>query len=188
MKLSYNSPIVLNFSFACALVSIINFVTRTDGFNGLLDAWCSLGGSFYPLAINQYFNLFLYPLNHADFNHLIGNLSLILLLGPILEEKYGIRLFHVMLLTTITTAVLNIVLFSSGIIGASGIVFSFIILSSITNRKEKSIPLTFVIIFLLYVGKEVFASFENDQVSQFGHIMGGIVGAVYGLSSKSKSH
>lgn len=188
MKISYNSPLVLNFSLACIVVSVLNFLTRTNGLNGILDPISSLGGSFSFGNITDYLSLFLYPLNHANPAHLLGNLSFILLLGPILEEKYGKRkLAQAVLLTIIATAILNILLFSSGIIGASGIVFTFIILVSITNSQANSIPLTFIIIFFLYVGKEVYAGFSDDQISQFGHIMGGIVGAIYGFAMNRKT-
>lgn len=182
MRISYNSPVILNFSIASTAISIINFLTRTHGVNGLLDPFASLNGTFHFNYLPHYFGFFLYPFNHADFAHLIGNLTFILLLGPILEEKYGARkLTEVILLTIVTTAVLNILLFSSGIIGASGIVFTLIILASITNRQTGQLPLTFIIIFSLYVGKEIYMGLLDDQISQFGHIMGGVVGGLYGL-------
>ncbi len=188
MRISYNSPVILNFSLVAAVISIINFVTRSPNTYGLLDPFTSLGGTFHFDYLPNYFGFFLYPFNHADFTHLIGNLTFILLLGPILEEKYGARkLTEVMLLTIITTGVLNIFLFSTGIIGASGIVFTLIILISITNRQRGKLPLTFIIIFLLYVGKEVYMGLFEDQISQFGHIMGGIVGSIYGLKM-NKDH
>lgn len=182
MRISYNSPVILNFSLAATTISVINFLTRKPGSYGLLDPFTSLGGSFHFDYLPNYFGFFLYAFNHADFTHLIGNLTFILLLGPILEEKYGSRkLTEVILLTIVTTGLLNSLLFSTGIIGASGIVFTFIILVSITNRQSGKLPLTFIIIFTLYVGKEVYMGLFEDQISQFGHIMGGIVGSVYGL-------
>ena len=66
--------------------------------------------------------------------------------------------------------------------GASGIVFMFILLSSISNAKAKEIPLTFILIACLYVGKEIItAATATDNVSHFAHIIGGVCGGVFGF-------
>lgn len=187
MRISYNSPVILNFALAATVISIVNFLTRTPHSAGLLDPFTSLSGTFSFNYLPNYFGFFLYPFNHVDFMHLIGNLTFVLLLGPILEEKYGARkLTEIILLTIVTTGFLNVLLFSTGIIGASGIVFTLIILASITNRQSGQLPLTFIIIFSLYVGKEIYMGLFEDQISQFGHIMGGIVGGVFGLKVYNK--
>jgi membrane associated rhomboid family serine protease len=77
----------------------------------------------------------------------MGNFSFILLIGPIVEEKYqsGPMLLMI-LITALITGVLNIVFFSTGLMGASGIVFMLILLSSFTNFRAGEIPLTFILI------------------------------------------
>lgn len=144
---------------------------------------CVLKGAFNVSNWKWYFSLFGYTLGHGSTEHLIGNLSLILLLGPILEEKYGSKkLFSMLLLTAFLTAIVHILFFSHSLIGASGIVFMMIVLVSLTNVKSGEIPITFVLIMLLYVGQEVYKSFDSDQVSQFAHILGGILGAIFGYT------
>ena len=54
-----------------------------------------------------------------------------------------------------------------------------ILLSSYTNAGG-GIPLTFVLVVILFLGKEIMASFDADQVSQFAHIIGGIMGGLFG--------
>jgi GlpG protein len=126
---------------------------------------------------------------HADWQHLVGNFSLILILGPILEEKYGsVKLLIMILFTAIITGILNIILFETGLLGASGIVFMFILLSSITNYRSGEIPLTFILVLVLYIGREFLGVFEEDQVSQFGHILGGICGAIFGFILSSNQN
>lgn len=41
-----------------------------------------------------------HALGHINFSHLLGNLTIVLLTGPILEEKYGTRYVTVMALIT----------------------------------------------------------------------------------------
>lgn len=177
MTLKYNAPVVLTFTLICAAIQIISTYLSADIVNflvapGLLGT--INGGN--PIGIVAHI------FGHADWEHLIGNFSLILLLGPILEEKYGSgKLALMIFITALCTGLLNLILFDSGILGASGIVFMMILLSSITNFKSGEIPITFILILFLYLGKEVLSSFQADQISQFGHIMGGICGAIFGF-------
>jgi rhomboid protease GluP len=60
-----------------------------------------------------------------------------------------------------------------------------IILSSFVNIKKGSIPLTFILVALLYIGREVASGLlSNDNISQFTHIAGGVCGAVFGFTLK----
>ena len=81
---------------------------------------------------------------------------------------------------------MNAAFFNDSIIGASGIVFMFIVLSSIVNVKQKEIPLTFIFIVLIYIGGELFNGLGNDNISQFGHIFGGLCGGGLGFLFNKK--
>ena len=135
-----------------------------------------------PVSI---FNLFSHVLGHGSIEHLMGNMTFILLLGPIVEEKYGSRFTLLMIVfTAFITGLLNITFFSTGLLGASGIVFMLILLVSFTNVKGGQIPLTFILVAGLFIGKEIFQSLNSDQVSQFAHIIGGICGSFFGFLGK----
>ncbi|MDR0759110.1 MAG: rhomboid family intramembrane serine protease, partial [Treponema sp.] len=126
--------------------------------------------------------LFTHVIGHADWNHLVSNFSLILLIGPILEARYGsLSLFLMIALTALVTGLLNTLLFSSYLMGASGVVFMMILLASFTNFGEGEIPLTFILILILYLGREVFNSFRQDNISEFAHIVGGLCGSLFGF-------
>mgnify|MGYP000259418082 CR=1 FL=1 len=116
----------------------------------------------------------------------MGNLSFILLLGPIIEEKYGGASLLLMIgITAIVTGILNVIFFQTGLLGASGIVFLFIILASFGNA-QKGIPLTFLLIAILFLGKEVWQAFQDNNISEFAHIAGGICGSLFGFSGLLK--
>ena len=111
----------------------------------------------------------------------VGNPTFHLLTYIFHHGSYGsTRLLIMTLITAVVTGLINILLMGNIIIGASGIVFMLIILASfgISNR---GIPVTFILIFLLFIGKEIVASFTPDQISHFGHIMGGLCGAIFGF-------
>jgi membrane associated rhomboid family serine protease len=181
MKLKFNAPVVLGFSLICVLVFVLDKILA-----GQLMPYFTLGNVDlgHPLSV---LTLFTHVLGHASLDHLIGNLTFILLLGPIVEEKYGdMRTLFMMLVTAFTTGILNVLFFKSGLMGASGIVFMFILLASFANSKSGEIPITFILVAILFIGKEIIQSLANDQVSQFAHIIGGICGSVFGLINRPK--
>ena len=68
------------------------------------------------------------------------------------------------------------------LLGASGIVFMMIILTSAVNMKEGGIPLSMILVILIYLGSEIWDAFTvKDSISHLTHILGGICGAVFGF-------
>jgi membrane associated rhomboid family serine protease len=67
------------------------------------------------------------------------------------------------------------------LIGASGIVLLFVLLMSFTNIRAGEVPLTFLAVLGLYLGKEVLDAFKNDNISHFAHIVGGVSGSIFGF-------
>jgi GlpG protein len=126
-----------------------------------------------------------YTLGHANIQHLFGNLSLMLIIGPIIEEKYGSSKLLVMMgITALVTAILQIFFFREGLLGASGIVFMLILLASFTKTSGGGIPLTFILVLFFYLGNEFTSAFNNDNISQFAHIAGGLFGSIFGFVLK----
>lgn len=182
MKFQYNSPVILTYAILCASVMIGSTIFGR-GFQGLFV----LNGNFQAGNPLDYFRLVSYVIGHANWTHLIGNFSLILIVGPILEEKYTSSSLMLMIgVTAFATAIINLILFQDNVLGASGVAFMLILLSSFSSFKKGFVPLTFVLVFCLYIGREIVNSFESDHVSQFGHIMGGICGAVFGFRGNKK--
>lgn len=181
MKITFNSPIVLSFSF----LSVVVFV---------LTEYIGVGTELFRLPPNFVFSdwsyypkLFTYVLAHSSPDHIMMNLSYILLLGPIIEEKYGAKNTLLMIVSTaLITAIFHMLFFSSALLGASGIVFSFIILVSLVNFKNNEIPLTFILVTIIFIGIELIHIFRDDTISQFAHIIGGCIGAFFGFKLKPK--
>ena len=126
-----------------------------------------------------YVRLFTHVIGHVSFAHLLGNMSYILLLGPMLEEKYGWKnLLAVMLVTAAVTGLIHNLLFPrTYLLGASGIVFAFILLTSFTEVREGEIPLTFILVAVIYLGQQVWEGIAaKDDISNLTHIIGGLVG------------
>ncbi len=178
LKLDYNAPVILTFALVCAIVYAIDAYTPVD-----LTPYVSIGGSFNFSSPIEYLRLFTHPIGHSSWDHILNNMIFVLLLGPIIEEKYGgQRLLVMMLVTALITAILNIIFFHTGLLGASGIVFMLIILASFANFRSGKIPITFILILVFFIGKEIFDSIQADNVSQFAHILGGICGSLFGFT------
>lgn len=176
-KITYNSPVILTFVVISFLALLFGYVTGGASTNLL---FCVYRSSFLnPLT---YVRLFGHVLGHANLEHFVNNMLYILLLGPILEEKYGSRKMLIMILiTAFVTGLINTLFFSTGLLGASGIVFMMIVLSSMVSFQKGQIPLTMILVVILYLGNEVIAGvFTADNVSQLTHVLGGICGGICG--------
>jgi len=177
MRIEYNAPVTLTFSLIALCAFILGQLSP-----GITSGLFTLQPHFAPTDPLSYLRPVTYVFGHSGAAHLIGNLSFILLLGPALEEKYGSRTILVLILiTTLLTALVFLLFYSNGLLGASGVVFMFIILNSFTRVKADHIPLTFVLVCLIFLGKEVLDSFSNDQISQTAHILGGVCGGAFGF-------
>ena len=66
-------------------------------------------------------------------------------------------------------------------LGASGVVFMLIMLSSLAGMRSGRIPVTLILVALLYLGQEVYSIFfVEDNVANFMHLVGGACGTVFG--------
>lgn len=177
LKIDYNSPVILSLALLALGVLLIKLYLAP----GIIQ-YFTVKGHFEFNSFAGIFGLISHIAGHANWNHLIGNFTLILLIGPILEEKYGSsKLLLMILVTALITGILNIVFTNNSLIGASGIAFMLIILSSFTNYHSGSIPLTFILIATIFLGKEFSDIFKDDHVSQFAHILGGACGGLFGF-------
>ena len=153
--LKYNSPVILSFALFCSGILLLDNILPID----LMQSFFSVPGNTMPFHLFSFdvIRLFSHAAGHVNWMHLVGNFSIILLIGPILEERYGSGLIGIlMLLTAFITGVINRIFFPAGLLGASGIVFMFILLVSFTNVRKGEIPLTFVLVVLLFLGQEIY--------------------------------
>lgn len=180
LKISFNSPVILGFTLVCFVALILGMMTGGRTNNLLFSVYRS--SLFSPLTYIRFVG---HIFGHAGWEHFIGNIMLILVVGPLLEEKYGSsNLLFVILTTALVTGIVNFALFPRvQLLGASGVVFALILLSSFTSIKEGSIPLTFILVAALYIGQQVYEGiFVNSNVSNLTHILGGLVGAGLGFA------
>ena len=184
LKITNNSPAVLGFVLLSFAVLILGIVTGGSSTQLLFMTYHS--SLTNPLT---YLRFFTHVLGHNGWAHFIGNMSYILLLGPMLEEKYGAgKILEVIGITAFVTAIVNYILFPAvALCGASGVVFAFILLVSFTNVREGEIPITVILVALIFIGQQVYEGiFLRDNVSNLSHVLGGVVGSVAGYKLNVK--
>ncbi len=183
-KITFNSPVVLGFIFISLAVLVLGIATLGTSNELLFMTYHSSLAN--PLT---YVRFFTHVLGHSGWAHYIGNASYILLLGPMLEEKYGSgRILQIILITAAVTGIVNYILFwDVALCGASGVVFAFILLTSFTSFKNGEIPLTFILVAIVFIGQQVYEGlFLQDDISNLSHIIGGVIGAVVGYRLNKK--
>ena len=176
-----NAPITMAFVVICIAALALDYLTA--GRSTILVFSTYSSSLLSPMT---YIRLVCHVFGHGGIEHLVSNMLYILLLGPILEEKYHDRLIIVILTTAIVTGIVhNILQPHVMLLGASGVVFACILLASITG-KEKGIPITLILVALLWLGQEIYSGVVNmDNVSQITHIIGGLSGAALGMFFKN---
>ena len=134
LRISFNSPVVLTFALICLGAYLLNILTGGKSNFLLFEVYRA------PLTDPlTYVRMFAHVFGHASWSHLINNMTLLLVIGPLLEEKYGSK---DLLIVTITTALVT------------GIVH-FIILPwySIARRQRSGIRIHSSVFFCMYKGR-----------------------------------
>ena len=186
LKLSYNAPVALTFAILSLAALILDMITNGWTTVNLFSVYRSSLAD--PLTWVRFFG---HVLGHSGYAHYIGNIVLILVLGPNLEDRFGSwNVLWAILVTAVISGVVQFVFFpGTMLLGASGIVFMMILLSSFGGVRNGIIPITLILVAVCYLGGELWdAIFVDDNVSQLTHIIGGLCGTVLGfaLSGKKK--
>lgn len=176
LKIELNAPTTLIFASICVGVFILDLMTK----HAVTDVFFSLFTTSWKDPL-QYVRLVSHVFGHADRQHLFNNLIMILLLGPILEEKHSSRRLAIIIgLTAFVTGVTALLLHIN-IRGASGIVFMLFFLASFSNIKQhRNIPISFLIAIVFFIIEALFFSSSIKNVSYLAHGVGAFCGAMYG--------
>ena len=149
LVIRFNAPVILSFALLSLLALVLGTLTN--------DATTYRFFSVYRSSLSDpltYVRFFGHVLGHADYEHYMGNMLLLLLVGPGLEEKYGSgTMVWMILVTALVTGLVHFVFFpGSALLGASGVVFMMIVLSSFTAMRRGEIPVTLILVVIFYLG------------------------------------
>ena len=180
-KLQFNAPVILGFFFVSLLSLVLGFLTSGTSTTAAFSVYRA--SLLDPLTYVRFFG-------HASLTHFSSNMLLLLVVGPPLEKLYGSKTIALgIMAAALITGILHFVFFPHTILlGASGIVFMLIMLSSFSGAKTGQIPVTLILVALMYLGQEVYSIFFiRDNVANLIHIVGGICGIGMGLQLRGKA-
>ena len=176
----FNAPVILSFALLSLLALLLGNWTNGAATHQYFSVYRSTLSD--PLTYVRFIG---HVLGHADYEHYMGNMLLLLLVGPGLEEKYGSgTMVWMILVTALVTGLVHFVFFpGSALLGASGVVFMMIVLSSFTAMRRGEIPVTLILVVIFYLGGEIMDGlFKKDNISQITHIVGGLCGLIFGFT------
>jgi membrane associated rhomboid family serine protease len=177
-RIEFNAPVTVCYALAAAAATILP-----------VQGKLAIHGPIRPLDGDFLLSLFTWTLVHGGMTHLLSNFVVILLAGPLLEDRFGsLRMLAVLVTASVLVGLAHCILDpGDALIGASGTVFCLIMLTAILAGRSGTIPLTMLLVAALYLGRELVGLFANDGISQTAHILGGALGVMLGLVMRGNS-
>ena len=106
-RITFNAPVVLGLIFICFAATLLGEITK--GRSTALFFMTYHSSLLNPLT---YIRFITHVFGHAGWEHFIGNATYLLLLGPVLEEKYKSRtLIEIIIITALVTGIINYIFF-----------------------------------------------------------------------------
>ncbi len=179
ITLKYNAPVTLTFALLSLLALALNELT--DGWT-TQNLFC-----FYKSALSDYLTYpraVLHVLGNTSLTTCTGNIIVMLVVGPAAEERFGsAKVFFAVLLTALAGAAIMWFLFPDAtIMGASGVLFMMMVLASFACARSGEIPITLLLVLVLFLGSEVLRAVTGSAgLQELTHIAGGGVGILLGL-------
>ena len=163
----YNAVVTLTMFFISLGVLLLDKITKGKSTRKVFST--ERASLLNPLT---YIRFFTHILGHSDWEHLSNNYLKILLLGPLIEEKYGSINFLIMILiTAFVVAIANFIKGHVWLKGASCISFMLTVLSAFVNITENKIPITLILIILFYIIDEIKKLKNDDNIAHDSHII-----------------
>jgi len=186
MRFHFNAPLTHGFALVSVAVMALSQLSGGASTQYLFSVYAPQS----PWDLLTLIRIVTHVLGHSSWDHLWANVSILVLLGPLLEERYGTRpLFYMMLTTAVLTGLAHIIVSvlpssvqpPSHLLGASGIVFMCMFLASVSTIRAGEIQMSFLVVILMYVLREGVVSASTDGVSHLTHLIGGVCGAAFGF-------
>lgn len=193
IRLTFDFPVTVTFVIAAAVVFLIDsFALKGKLCSSMLLCHGSSQAavSFNFKSPSDFAGLFLFVFGNSGWEMFFSNLVIILLLGQILEERYGsVMLALMMFISTLVTGVLTACISTVPMSGAGCIVLMMTVLVSLTELTKKRIPLSCLLVFVLFLAFEFYRSAAGTGgaaglqkiVGVLVEAIGGICGSIFGF-------
>ncbi|WP_318689970.1 O-antigen polysaccharide polymerase Wzy [Treponema sp.] len=192
-KLTFDFPVTVTF----VIVAVVMFLLDTFAFKGKMFSTILIchGSKQAIVPFNfkspaDFTGLFFFIFGNSGWEMLFSNLIVILLLGQILEERYGsVMLGLMMFISTLISGVLTACISTVPLTGAGCIIFMMAVLVSLTELTKKRIPLSCLLVFVLFLSFEIFRNTKGAEGTDIMQktcgvlieMIGGICGSIFGF-------
>lgn len=187
----YDAPVTLTFVIISLLFFIFDSLILKNKITPLILSSPTTSEGTLPFEIKNflsYLRFFMYSFGGNFSLFYFANLIFILLLGPSIEEKYGSVVIGIMMVvSSVFAGVLNACFRSASMIGATSIVFMLIFLNAFLSFSKKKIPMSFVVVFGVYIVFNVIEPKVNVVVELFINIAGGLCGSLFAFLASPKA-
>jgi membrane associated rhomboid family serine protease len=174
-RIEFNAPVTVCYALAAVAATILP-----------VQGKLAIHGPIRPLEADFLLSLFTWTLAHGGMTHLLSNFVVILLTGPLLEDRFGsLRMLAVLVTASVMGGLAQCIL--NPRVALIGTVFCLIMLTAMLAGRSGTIPLTVLLVAALYLGRELVGLFANDGISQTAHILGAALGMILGLVMRGNS-
>ena len=184
-KIQMNAPVIIGFTVLSAFILLLGNLT---GGASTITAFSVYRSDYHSVWF--YVRIFGHVLGNTDWEVFVRNSLYILVLGPMLEEKYkSANLLVMMIITSLITGLIYALMFTSPLCGSECIVFMLMLLASMSVIKDKKIPLSFIMVIIIYICNVIAVRrFSSGDLNGLSGIIGGVCGAVFGhvMSTRKK--
>ncbi|MEE1182006.1 MAG: rhomboid family intramembrane serine protease [Treponema sp.] len=191
-KITFDFPVTVTFVIAAVVVFLIDSFLLKGKISSVLICHGSKQAAipFNFKSAADFTGLIFYVFGNASWEMLFANLIVILLLGQILEERYGsLMLGLMMFISVLISGVLTVCVSTVPLSGAGCVIFMMAVLVSLTELTKKRIPLSCLLVFVLFLAFEIYrntkgAAGSNAMQKVCGvliEMVGGICGSIFGF-------
>lgn len=197
-SLKINSPVVTVIAALSVLAMIFDtFIIKGKVISNAFTCHASkASGTFAAFNFKSaadYARMIFYVLGSSSWHSMFSGTIILLLLGANLEERYGSKILLLMIFTSsLVTGVLTACISTVPVSGADGIIFTMLILISISEISKKEIPLTWLMVLVLFISYKLYSTADfyhlkkasiilEKNICVFIQLIGGICGSLFGF-------
>lgn len=127
----------------------------------------------------------LHIFGHSGWDHFLGNVIYIAMLGPSVEDKFGtIPLAIITILSALIIGTISVIS-NTPCYGLSSVAYMWVILNTFQSDESEGLPITSIILLFVFVLPEAIAIFtKTDNIAHQNHVLGAICGLGFGIATK----
>lgn len=202
-KFSYDAPVSITFVLVVSLAMILDYTVLRGWLTKNVFTCRGIRGAGGMPAFDfkngfDYLRLLTHIFGSAGWEDFLINTTIILLLGPAQEERYGSAMFALMTVVSGITAGVLSVCAGVSLNGPGCIIFTLILLASITAFSRRTIEFSWILVFVLYTSFRMYASapghgsavsfldFLKANVPTFINLVAGVAGSLFAFMASPK--